>query len=456
MLKRLRRQFVLIVMVLVGAVMAAVLGSSFISARQTQSDLIARSLERGMSHGTDPWMGFDSRSTPTSNVWKELLEDWDDLATDDDLDDDDAVENLGELFGDLVPRRDEGDDAEGRGGLLCLVIDLDQSGTIVDVNDAPVTIDGETLVSVIGKVLAGTAAEGHDTTTHVAWKSCAISSGTRVAIVDTTSPDLAIREQGIRDIQIICVALVALFGISWWLSSWALRPVERAWEQQRRFVADASHELKTPLAVILANTQILLSHEGVSTDAMRWVESTNEEAGHMKALVGDLLQLARSDETVAGEATGAFHKEPVDLSEMVEAAALEFDAVAFERGCMIQEDVTEGVTVSGDAEWLTRLVRILIDNACKYAEKDSTVDVVLREEAGHAHLTVHNVGNPIDAEDLPHVFERFYRSDKAREREAEGGFGLGLAIAKGIVDAHGGKISASSSEAEGTTFAVTL
>ena len=263
-------------------------------------------------------------------------------------------------------------------------------------------------------------------------------------------------EQGIRDFQIICVALVALFGISWWLSSWALRPVERAWEQQRRFVADASHELKTPLAVILANTQILLSHEGVSDDAMRWVESTNDEAGHMKALVGDLLQLARSDETVAGETTGAFRKEPVDLSEMVEAAALEFDAIAFERGCLIQEDVTEGITVSGDAEWLTRLVRILIDNACKYAERETTVDVVLREESGHAHLTVHNVGNPIDAEDLPHVFERFYRSDKAREREAEGGFGLGLAIAKGIVDAHGGKITASSSEAEGTTFAVTL
>ena len=453
MLKRLRRQFVLIVMVLVGSVLAAVLGSSYIGARQTQDALISHSLERGLERGTEQWFGFFGRSAPTSDTWSSIVETWDDLINGDDTDE--VSEDLEDLFDNLGPREDGGNE-EGRGGLLCLVMDLDSNGNVVAVNDVPVDIDGETLVTVVQDVLAGTTTEGHDTSTHVAWQSRALPSGMRIAIVDTASPDLTIREQGIRSLQIICIALVALFGIAWWLSSWALRPVERAWEQQRRFVADASHELKTPLAVILANTQILLTHEGVSKEALRWVESTNDEAGHMKALVGDLLQLARADETVAGEATGAFHKEQVDLSEMVEAASLEFDAVAFERGCLIDEQVSEGITVNGDREWLSRLVRILIDNAIKYAAQDSTVTVVLREEAGHTRLSVHNVGNPIDPEDLPHVFERFYRSDKARERAAEGGFGLGLAIAKGIVDAHNGKISVSSSEAEGTTFTVTL
>ena len=160
------------------------------------------------------------------------------------------------------------------------------------------------------------------------------------------------------------------------------------------------------------------------------------------------------DESAAGVSAGAMRHEDIDLSEMVEAATLEFDAIAFERGCLVEDDIAPDLHVSGDPEWIERVVRILVDNACKYAARGSTVTVRLSGSSGHPILAVHNMGSPIDAEDLPHVFERFYRTDEARSREAEGGFGLGLAIAKGIVDAHGGKISVSSTEEEGTTFTV--
>ena len=298
--------------------------------------------------------------------------------------------------------------------------------------------------------------EGYDTKQHVAWKSSELGSYTRIALVDTSSSDSVLRTQAIGNVGIICAALLALWLITWWLSSWALKPVEEAWNQQRRFVADASHELKTPLAVILANTQILQTHTGVSEDAMRWVESTADEAEHMKALVGDLLQLARADESAAGGSANAMRHEDIDLSEMVETAALEFDAVAFERGCMLETSIDEGIHLNGDPEWIERLVRILIDNACKYAEKESTVTVRLEAAPSGSTLSVHNMGNPIDPEDLPHVFERFYRSDKARSRGGEGGFGLGLAIAKSIADAHGGTISVTSTAQDGTTFTVRL
>lgn len=146
----------------------------------------------------------------------------------------------------------------------------------------------------------------------------------------------------------------------------------------------------------------------------------------------------------------------VDFSDVVEEAALEFDAVAFERGCEISCEAQPGLTVKGDKAQLSRVVNTLLDNATKYAPKKSLVKVDARREGKKCALTVNNAGAPIDAEDLSHLFDRFYRTDKARERQERGGFGLGLAIAKSIVEAHGGKIWAESTAEAGTTFHVVL
>lgn len=246
-------------------------------------------------------------------------------------------------------------------------------------------------------------------------------------------------------------ALAAFFVISVFFSRWALKPVDRAWHQQRQFVADASHDLKTPLTVILANTSILLEHpERSIASQSQWIESTQHEAGQMQGLVGDLLLLAQVDEGGAKPAM-----EPLDLADLVEGELLQFESVAFERAIDLQSDLDENVVVRGNAVRLRKLAGTLLDNACKYADDGGCVNVVLHQTVRRAELSVHNTGFAIAPEDLPHVFDRFYRADKARTRD-DSGYGLGLAIAHAIAEEHDGALTVTSDEAHGTTFTATF
>lgn len=246
-------------------------------------------------------------------------------------------------------------------------------------------------------------------------------------------------------------ALAAFFVISVFFSRWALRPVAAAWDQQRRFVADASHDLKTPLTVILANTSILLEHpERSIASQSQWVESTQHEAEGMQELVGDLLLLAQIDE---GTVKPTF--DDVDLTDLVEGELLQFESVAFEQSIQLDATLEERVLVRGNATRLRRLVGTLLDNACKYADNGGQVDVSLRRATHSIELSVHNTGPAIPADDLPHVFDRFYRADKARTRD-DSGYGLGLAIAHAIAQEHGGDLTVASSDTTGTTFTYTV
>ena len=260
-------------------------------------------------------------------------------------------------------------------------------------------------------------------------------------------------------LAVVEVAALAVFlVISLFFSRWALRPVARAWTQQRRFVADASHDLKTPLTVILANTSIALEHPERSVASQsQWLESTQHEAEAMQGLVGDLLTLAKMDEEEAAAQSGAARPalEEVDLSDVIEGEVLQFESVAFERGVKLGSQVEPGIKLRGNEQRLRRLAGTLIDNACKYVDDGGAVDVALSRAGKQAKLEVRNTGAPISPEDLPHVFDRFYRADKARTGGA-GGHGLGLAIARAIAEEHGGTLTASSTQAEGTVFAATL
>ena len=234
------------------------------------------------------------------------------------------------------------------------------------------------------------------------------------------------------------------------LSRWLVRPVEESWRRQQQFVADASHELKTPLTVLLADADILLGHpDDTIRSQSRWVEHLRDEGLRMKGLVEDLLFLARGD---AGDRERPRGR--VELSQVCEGCVMSFEPLAFEAGLVLESSVVPGVGVTGDGEELRRLCAILLDNACKYCGPGGTVRVTL-EGGGEAALTVHNTGEPIPAEDQAHLFERFYRADAARGRE-KGGYGLGLSIAAAIVERHGGKIAVRSTAGEGTAFTVTL
>lgn len=249
-------------------------------------------------------------------------------------------------------------------------------------------------------------------------------------------------------------ALVLLFGISLFLADWALRPVERTWNQQKRFISDASHELKTPLTVILANIDILRRH-GADTIASqrKWLDSAGDEAVRMKNLVEDLLTLARLDE--AGQTAPMPELTEVNLTDAVWASLLTYEPVAFEQGLLLDSSVEPDVYVRGDEQKLRQLTTILLDNACKYAGRRGSVRVTLSASADKAQLAVHNTGEVIPPENLEHLFERFYRADAARTG-SKSGYGLGLSIAQGIARLHKGAISATSSAQDGTCFQVTL
>ncbi|MBQ7535860.1 MAG: HAMP domain-containing histidine kinase [Stomatobaculum sp.] len=255
---------------------------------------------------------------------------------------------------------------------------------------------------------------------------------------------------------VLIPALLVFFLLSFWLARWALTPVEKAWDQQNRFVADASHELKTPITVILANLDILRSHkEDTVQSQMRWVRNTREEAERMRELVENLLFLAKNDaDSLKVQMSEA------DLSELAQDRILNFEAVAFEKKVTLDSDIQEGLRITGNEGQLKQLFTILLDNAVKYAGQDGRVRVAMspcQEKNGKnaVRIVVNNTGEAIPPEDLAHIFERFYRADKSRAR-SEGGYGLGLSIAESIVRMHHGRISCESTPQDGTTFTVTL
>ena len=250
-------------------------------------------------------------------------------------------------------------------------------------------------------------------------------------------------------------ALAAFFVISLFFSRWALRPVEQTWRSQRQFIADASHELKTPLTVILADASIALEHPERTVESQRqWIEGIQVEGQRMQGLVEDMLALAKHDTAeVDAQATMGKQQEKLDLADMAQRAVLQFEAVAFERGVEIDvaESSSTSVFIGGVQGDIERVLGILIDNACKYAEAGSRVVVGTKREGKHAVIQANNTGTPIPSSDLPHIFDRFWRADEARTSGA-GGYGLGLSIARSIVEEHGGTLSAQSSAEHGTTF----
>ena len=409
MLTRLRREFVAIMMLVSGLVLAGVLGTALFTTHMTQRALTESLLERALEGDVSTPLIGDSTGEQSADV------------------------------------------------MLAAIVDVSKDGSVSGYASNQVEISPTTLLDVVPEALRSASDSGESANYPISWMRKEIRGGWRIALVDTYTRDLSFRSQALNSAIIFAVSMTALFFVSYLLSGWALAPVRRAWEDQRRFVSDASHELKTPLAVILANAQILEKDKGLSAETRRWVTSTADEAKHMKQLVEDLLTLARADEQAEeGRPARPGPSESVDLTALVSGCALEFDAVAFERGCSIECSLEPNVAASVDASSMQRVVRTLLDNATKYAEKDTVVSVSLTKEGHKAKLAVTNHGEVISQEDLAHLFDRFYRTDRARERSSEGGFGLGLAIAKSLVETAGGRIAASSSEREGTTFTVTV
>lgn len=243
---------------------------------------------------------------------------------------------------------------------------------------------------------------------------------------------------------IAALSFAAFLAISILLAHWAVKPVESAWNRQNRFVADASHELKTPLTVIMTNAELLQTCPP-GEDSRAFAESILTMSRQMRALVENLLELARLDSGAGGMAMGE-----LDLSGLVSEELLPFEPVYFERNLLLDSEIEENLRVKGSDPHLRQVLNILLDNGAKYASSGARVLVQLRRQGGQCILRVATPGEAISREDCRQIFERFYRMDQARTQS--GSYGLGLSIAKSIVTEHNGKIWAESTEGVNTFF----
>ena len=241
------------------------------------------------------------------------------------------------------------------------------------------------------------------------------------------------------------VSLLAFFGISLLLARWAIRPVEAAWEQQKQFIKDASHELKTPLAIILTNAELLEEESYSPEERKKFGQNILTMSHQMRNLVEGLLELARLDSVTPSS-------QPLDFSALTENALLPFEPLFFEQDMVLESRLTPGLWVKGSASHLRQVIEIFLDNAQKYSDP-GTVTVTLDKAGSHALLQVENPGTPLTSEEAKHIFRRFYRTDASRSRN--GSYGLGLSIAQSITEQHSGKIWAEGTQ-NGNRFSLLL
>ena len=218
-----------------------------------------------------------------------------------------------------------------------------------------------------------------------------------------------------------------------------------AWDQQRQFVADASHELKTPLSVIMANAELMQGEDLVEEDRINYSGNILSTTYQMRSLVENMLEMARVD-----NGTVKMNFDIVDFSQLVSDAALSFQLLYEEKGMGLRCAVPDGVQLYGSEQHLYQVMDVLLDNALKYSAPGSMVSVDMIGMGKTCVLSVESSGEPISGEDLKNIFKRFYRADKARSMN--GSYGLGLAIAESIVEAHKGKIWAESENGCNTFF----
>ncbi|MBR3629013.1 MAG: hypothetical protein IKN55_00870 [Oscillospiraceae bacterium] len=273
------------------------------------------------------------------------------------------------------------------------------------------------------------------------------SYGTLLVITDKTSDQGLLNNLFRLTVVIGILMLLVLLVILIFLSKKITDPVQSAFTRQKQFVSDAGHELKTPIAVLTANADILQDEIGEN----KWLGYMQEQIGRMNQLVGDLLRLARMD-----NATQEYEFKDFDLSMAVAATTLPFESAAFEQHRNLEMDVQPNVTYHGSEQHIRQLCAIFIDNAIKYSDENGIIKVTLLRRGEHCILEFYNTGCEISPAETEQIFERFYRGDKARNNKGKSGYGLGLAIAKSIMDVHRIRIQVTCEQGGWIRFLLTL
>lgn len=266
-------------------------------------------------------------------------------------------------------------------------------------------------------------------------------SGSALVILDNSNIKVNLMRSLGNSFLVFIFLEVIIFILSRLISEWITKPARESFEKQKQFIADASHELKTPLSVIVASSEALEDNP----KEKKWLTNIKEEANRMNLLITDLLELAKSEQKTDILKDG-------NLSKVVELSTLTFEGKAFESNIKIGYDIDPNIKMKMSENSIKQLVEILLDNAVKHSEEKSTINISLKEDNNQIELLVKNKGEAIPKGEEEKIFERFYRVDKSRNRDSNR-YGLGLAIAKNIVLNHNGKISAYSLDGT-TTFKV--
>lgn len=231
-----------------------------------------------------------------------------------------------------------------------------------------------------------------------------------------------------------------------------ISPIREAFYKQKELIANASHELKTPLTVINTNLSVLENNKTETIESQnRWINNIIEQTNRMNRLIYQMLDLSKTESLLASET-----KQPIQLSELIEKLVMEFEVNAFEKKIHVTSNIEENIVFNGNMENMIKLFTILIDNAIKYTQENGAIDLSLTQKKNKIEFTIQNTGKGIEKENLGKVFQRFYKQDESYNQDSNHSFGLGLAIAKAIVDQLNGTITVTSEVNVHTTFVVKL
>ena len=355
-----------------------------------------------------------------------------------------AWDRLREAADQLTIYSRNGDELKGD-ARTCFIVRLLPSGELMAMGGTAYDLeDPDEMMSLLEKAAATGLDQGVLKDENLRFVSCdTIRRGKAYAFTDMRSEQLVLKRMHWTSLMILLAGMLIFFGFSVLLTRWTVRPVEQAWEQQRQFVADASHELKTPLTVILTNAELLQDEAYDSENKDRFAASILTMSRQMRGLVEELLDQARVD------STNAEHQK-LDYSKLLEDAVLPFEPVYFEAGLELRCEIEPGIFTTGNASHLCRVVEVLLDNGWKYSSPGGVVELNLSRQGRGSLLSVRSPGITMTEQQCHDIFKRFYRMDQARTMNRS--YGLGLSIAQGIVQQHRGKIWVQSQGGYNTFF----
>lgn len=333
-----------------------------------------------------------------------------------------------------------------------ILINLDHNLNVINII-TPYNVDKDILVELAVNILSKESSSGviKIEDTDFAYLKSLNRNINRIALINK-SPQQNLLKNLLKTFFITgFISLIILFTISYYLAYKTIAPIKEVFEKQKQFIADASHELRTPIAIIKTNLALVSSNKDKTIESQgKWMNYIDLQTDRMSHLIDDMLSLAKLDEDKK-----VLNLQPININKILENLLMSFEAVFFENKIELQNNLKDNFFINGDLEEIKKLFNILMDNAIKHTFPNGTITITSSKLKSKMEIIITNTGEGIPDKDLEKIFERFYRSDESRQRKT-GGYGLGLAIANSIVISHKGKIYARSNAGKDTSFIVEL